>query len=89
MMTTILRRRAAIPQDDWDMLIKVSVALREVEQALPQMQLGVCNGIGEVYREITVHGPSQYRAAKDCFNRLGYRLKPVDDSHLIARFERL
>ena len=37
MMTTILRRRAAIPQDDWDMLIKVSVALREVKQALPQM----------------------------------------------------
>jgi hypothetical protein len=69
-------------------MVEISTAVKGVSEQRPTMLLGIANSAGQVYREITVHGPQQYHAVRECFVRRGYRIRPGDDQ-LIARFERV
>lgn len=79
---------SAAPHDDRALLRELAEALDGLTDDKPTMRLGIVNVAGRLYREITVHGPRQYRAVRQCFDRRGYRLRP-GDAHLIARFERI
>jgi hypothetical protein len=87
-MTSRLRAQLAAPPDDGALMVELSTAVKGVSEQRPTMLLGIANRAGQVYREITVHGPQQYRAVRECFVRRGYRIRPGDEL-LIARFERV
>ena len=88
MVTTSLRVGSSAPRDDGALLNDLADALEGLKEARPTMHLGIVNASGQLYREITVHGPGQYRAVRDCFVRRGFRLRP-GDAQLIAHFERV
>ena len=87
-MMSRLRAHLAAPRDDGALMVEISTAVKGVSEQRPTMLLGIANSAGQVYREITVHGPRQYHAVRECFARRGYRIRPGDD-HVIARFERV
>jgi hypothetical protein len=87
MSATLLSTNAA-RREDLALITEIAESLDGLERHKPTMQLGIVNRAGFIYREITVHGPTQYRAVRDCFTRHGYRLRP-GDAHLIAHFQRV
>jgi hypothetical protein len=87
-MMTLLRAERAAPRDERSLLVELEDAVRGLKDDRPTLHLGIANSAGQLYREITVHGPLQYRAVRDCFLRRGFRLRP-GGAQLIAHFERI
>ena len=48
----------------------------------PPRRIGICNAAGEVYREVTLHGPVQVLYFWAGLNALGFRQRPTDPSAL-------
>ena len=87
-MMSRLRAHLGVPPDDGALMVAIATALKDVSEQRPTMLLGIANSAGQVYREITVHGPQQYHAARACFMHRNYCIRP-GDGHLVARFERV
>ena len=72
MLTTQLCAGSVVPMEDRALTLSLSTALRDLRDEQPEVHAGVHNLQGDVYRTMAVNGMRQYRALRDCFNRLGY-----------------
>ena len=48
----------------------------------PLRRIGICNGIGEIYREVTLYGPVQPLYLWAGLNALGFRQRPAGEDVL-------
>jgi hypothetical protein len=68
--------------EDRALCLSLTTAMRGLRDEDPQVQAGVLNRQGAVYRTIAVDGMHQYRALSDCFRLLRYTRRSGDARNL-------
>ncbi|MEJ8840169.1 hypothetical protein [Ramlibacter sp. AN1133] len=69
---------AGIPPGEGDEQVR-TVVLGLPDGAGPLRRVGVCNAAGEVYREVTLHGPLQLLYFWAGLNALGFRQQAAEE----------